>query len=58
MKLKTDIFIVLVTMLLAIITSMIGVITNTNWLIGVGVILFLIVYYLYSKLEDNDNTYD
>jgi len=55
MKLKTDIFIVLVTMLLAIITSMIGVITNTNWLIGVGVILFLIVYYLYSKLEDNDN---
>ena len=58
MKLKTDIFIVLVTMLLAIITSMIGVITNTNWLIGVGVILFLIVYYLYSKLEDNDNTDD
>ena len=55
MKLKTDIFITLVTMLLAIITSMIGVITNTNWLIGVGVILFLIVYYLYSKLEDNDN---
>ena len=55
MKLKTNIFIVLVTMLLAIITSMIGVITNTNWLIGVGVILFLIVYYLYSKLEDNDN---
>ena len=58
MKLKTDIFIVLVTMLLAIITLMIGVITNLNWLIGVGVILFLIVYYLYSKLEDNDNTYD
>ena len=58
MKLKTDIFIALVTILLAIITSMIGVITNTNWLIGVGVILFLIVYYLYSKLEDNDNTYD
>ena len=55
MKLKTDIFIVLVTMLLAIITLMIGVITNLNWLIGVGVILFLIVYYLYSKLEDNDN---
>jgi len=55
MKLKTDIFIALVTILLAIITSMIGVITNTNWLIGVGVILFLIVYYLYSKLEDNDN---
>ena len=58
MKLKTDIFIVLVTMLLAIITLMIGVITNLNCLIGVGVILFLIVYYLYSKLEDNDNTYD
>ena len=58
MKLKTNIFIVLVTMLLAIITLMIGVITNLNWLIGVGVILFLIVYYLYSKLEDNDNTYD
>ena len=55
MKLKTDIFIVLVTMLLAIITLMMGVITNLNWLIGVGVILFLIVYYLYSKLEDNDN---
>ena len=55
MKLKTDIFIVLVTMLLAIITLMIGVITNLNWLIGVGVILFLIAYYLYSKLEDNDN---
>jgi len=54
MKLKTDIFIVLVTMLLAIITLMIGVITNLNWLIGVGVILFLIVYYLYSKLEDNE----
>ena len=55
MKLKTDIFIVLVTMLLAIITLMIGVITPTNWLTGVGVILFLIAYYLYSKLEDNDN---
>jgi len=54
MKANLDLFILFIVIVIAMITTLVGVVAGTNWLLAIGAILFMISYYLYSKLEDED----